>query len=118
MHGTIALPRALRVSETRRGAATINGVLYPVEGDDMVKFDLREAGYARVEVPHADIEAVSWQAVPQEGHIWVYVPVRPGGAPGVGLPEPDAASIQFICIPSSLIAHDATVRRFGRPSAR
>jgi hypothetical protein len=81
----------LRKPNPSESPATINGVLYPVEGDDMVKFDLREAGYARVEVPHADIEAVSWQAVPQEGHIWVYVPVRPGGAAGVGLPEPDAA---------------------------
>ena len=72
-------------------AATINGVLYPVEGEDMTKFDTRETGYTRVEVPHVDIEALSWQSIPQAGHIWVFVPVRPGGAPGVGLPEPDAA---------------------------
>jgi hypothetical protein len=72
-------------------ATTINGVLYAIEGDDTTKFDAREAGYARVEVPHADIEAVSWQSIPQEGHIWVYVPVRPGGAPGIGLPQADAA---------------------------
>ena len=45
----------------------------------MTKFDAREAGYARLEVPHADIEAVSWQSIPKEGHIWVYVPVRPSG---------------------------------------
>ena len=72
-------------------ASTINGVLYAIEGDDMTKFDAREAGYARVEVPHADIEAVSWQSTPSKGHIWVYVPVRPGGAPGIGLPQADAA---------------------------
>jgi hypothetical protein len=81
----------LRKPSPGESPTTINGVLYPVEGDDMAKFDLREAGYARVEVPHAHIEAVSWQAIPQDGHIWVYVPVRPGGAPGEGLPEPDAA---------------------------
>jgi hypothetical protein len=81
----------LRKTNPGENAATINGVLYPIEGDDMTKFDAREVGYARVEVPHADIQAVSWQSIPHEGSIWVYVPARPGGAPGVGLPEPDAA---------------------------
>jgi hypothetical protein len=72
-------------------ASTINGVLYPVDGDDMAKFDAREEGYARMEVPRQDIEAASWQRLPEGGHIWVYVPVRPSGAPGEGLPEADAA---------------------------
>jgi hypothetical protein len=81
----------LRKPHDGEKASTINGVLYAVDGDDMAKFDAREEGYARVEVPHEDIEAVSWQSVPAAGHIWVYVPVRPGGEPGVGLPEPDAA---------------------------
>jgi hypothetical protein len=76
-------------------ARTINGVLYPVDGDDMSKFDAREEGYVRVEIPSAQIEAVGWQPLPAAGHIWVYVPEKPaneGGAgqPGVGLPEPDA----------------------------
>ena len=81
----------LRKAGSGEDGMTINGVLYPVEGDDMAKYDAREAGYARVEVPHAAIEAVSWQSIPQQGHIWAYVPVRPGGTPGVGLAEPDAA---------------------------
>jgi hypothetical protein len=81
----------LRQPHQGESAMTINGVLYPVDGDDMSKFDAREQGYARVEIPHEDIEAVSWQSVPAEGHIWVYVPVRPGSVPGVDLPEPDAA---------------------------
>jgi len=81
----------LRKPGAGESAMTINGVLYPVEGDDMTKFDAREAGYARLEVPLADIEAVSWQSLPHEGHIWVYVPARPGGVPGEGLPAPDAA---------------------------
>jgi hypothetical protein len=71
--------------------STVNGVLYPVDGDDMARFDAREVGYARVEVPREAIEAVSWQRLPEEGRVWVYVPVRPGGAPGEGLPGPDAA---------------------------
>jgi len=70
---------------------TINGVLYPVDGDDMSRFDVREVGYTRVEIPREVIEAVSWQRLPEEGRIWVYVPARPGGVPGEGLPEPDAA---------------------------
>jgi hypothetical protein len=81
----------LRVPSPGEQATTINGVLYAIDGDDMTKFDAREDGYARLEVPHADIEAVSWQTIPQTGHIWTYVPVRPGSVPGVGLPQPDAA---------------------------
>jgi hypothetical protein len=45
----------LRKPYPRESASTINGVLYPVEGDDMSKFDAREEGYARVEVPRDDI---------------------------------------------------------------
>jgi hypothetical protein len=84
---------ALGLRRPRAGEApgTINGVLYPVDGDDMTRFDAREAGYARVEVRRGDVEAVSWQRLPEEGRIWAYVPVRPGGAPGEGLPEPDPA---------------------------
>jgi hypothetical protein len=70
--------------------STINGVLYPVEGNDMAKYDLREKGYARVEVPREDIEALSWRRLPESGAIWVYAPVGPDGQPGVGLPPPDA----------------------------
>ena len=81
----------LRKPRTGESASTINGVLYPVDGDDMSKFDAREEGYARVEIPHEDIEPVSWQTLPATGHIWVYVPVKPGEVPGVDLPEPDAA---------------------------
>ena len=72
-------------------ASTINGVLYPVQGDDMTKFDGREEGYARVEVPMEDIEAVSWQSLPVGAHVWVYIPAKPSGVPGEGLPKPDAA---------------------------
>src|SRR5437016_2908080 len=77
----------LRKPRPGESATTINGVLYPVEGDDMSKFDAREEGYARVEVPRDDIEAISWQRLPEAGPIWVYVPVRQGGVPGEGLPK-------------------------------
>src|SRR5206468_561651 len=71
-------------------AMTINGVLYPVEGEDMAAFDAREAGYARVEIPPDQIEAVSWQRLPEQGRIWVYVPVAEGREPGVDLPTPNS----------------------------
>jgi hypothetical protein len=71
-------------------AMTINGVLYPVEGNDMSAFDAREKGYLRVEVPRQDIEAISWQGLPSQGKIWIYIPNRLGRAPGVDLPPPDA----------------------------
>ncbi|MDF2762537.1 MAG: gamma-glutamylcyclotransferase [Thermomicrobiales bacterium] len=79
----------------RRGAdesgQSINGVLYPVEGNDMAAFDAREEGYQRVEVPLDQIQAMSWQRLPEHGKIWVYIPVVPGQEPGVGLPLPSAA---------------------------
>jgi hypothetical protein len=71
---------------------TINGVLYPAEGDDMSAFDARESGYTRVEVSRDQIEAVSRQRLPEEGRIWVYVPVAAGKQPGIGLPQ---ASSEF-----------------------
>lgn len=64
----------LRKPARAEKANTINGVIYPVDGDDMSKFDAREGGYERVEVPKAMLEAVSWQGLPQGGRIWVYVP--------------------------------------------
>ena len=79
----------LRKPAPGENALTINGVLYPVEGNDMAAFDAREQGYVRVEIPHADIEAVSWQALPAQGRIWVYVPDKPGKEPGVDLPNAD-----------------------------
>jgi hypothetical protein len=82
----------LRKPNANESASTINGVLYPVEGGDMAKYDIREQGYKRVEVPRDEIEAVSWQQLPMTGRIWVYIPVKADGEPGVGLP---AASAQF-----------------------
>ena len=80
----------LRKAGPGEKASTINGVLYAADVDDITKFDAREQGYARVEVPRQDIEAVSWQRLPESGRFWVYVPVRPNGEPGVGLPTANA----------------------------
>jgi hypothetical protein len=78
-------------AQPSEAGATINGVIYPVEGEDMSKFDQREEGYTRAEVPMSLIEAVGWQRLPERGQIWIYVPAKHGSEPGSGLPEPDAA---------------------------
>jgi hypothetical protein len=80
----------LRKAAPGEKASTINGVIYAADTGDIAKFDAREAGYARVEVPRQDIEAVSWQRLPETGRFWVYVPVGANGAPGVGLPAANA----------------------------
>jgi hypothetical protein len=82
-------------------ASTINGVVYAAEVDDIAKFDAREQGYARIEVPRDDIEAVSWQRLPETGRIWVYIPVGPNAEPGVGLP---AANAEFPLLESYIDA--------------
>ncbi len=78
----------LRRPAPGESAMTVNGVLYPAVGDDMARFDARESGYARVEVPREQIEAASWQRLPEQGTIWVYVPAIAGHDPGVDLPVP------------------------------
>ena len=80
----------LRRPGPHENAMTINGVLYPVEGNYMSAFDAREKGYVRIEVPRRDMEPVSWQGLPSQGKIWIYIPDRPGKEPGVDLPPPDA----------------------------
>lgn len=70
-------------------STTINGVLFPVNGDDMNAYDKREIGYVRVSVPLADIEAMSWQNLPKHGKVWAYVPAVEGKAPGEDVPGPD-----------------------------
>jgi len=75
----------LRKAGPGENGATINGVVYAVDGDSMKGFDQREVGYTRVAVPRDKIQAAGWQPVPLEGEIWMYVPNGPSGRPGVGL---------------------------------
>lgn len=79
----------LRKADSSMPATTINGVLFPVVGGDIAAYDKREEGYARIEISRSNIEALSWQGLPKEGRIWVYIPVRSGSEPGVGLPLPN-----------------------------
>ena len=79
----------LRKADASMPATSINGVLFAVTEGDISSYDKREEGYTRVEIPRSNIETLSWQGLPQYGHIWVYVPTRPGYKPGEGLPMPD-----------------------------
>lgn len=97
--------------------STINGVIYPVEGGSIEKFDEREEGYTRVQVPRNMIEAVGWISLPKEGQIWVYVPDGPSGEAGVGLPLPDAfypvlQSYIDICVTGALEYGEDFAREF------
>ena len=86
----------LRKQKPEESGVTINGVLYEAKGADMTKFDQREAGYVRVEVPISQVEAVGWQRLPQTGHLWIYVTGNSDaeavqGVADENLREPDAA---------------------------
>jgi hypothetical protein len=105
----------LRKPETGKKASTINGVLYPVDGADMAKYDARERGYTRVEVPRDDIEAISWQQLPATGRVWVYIPVQGDGEPGVGLPS---ASAEFPLLESYIDVVVEGALEYGEPFAR
>ena len=65
---------ALGLKRSTEGMS-INGVIYPVETEDLLKFDQREEGYERIKVPSNMIEAVGWQCLPTHEHtILLYVP--------------------------------------------
>jgi hypothetical protein len=105
----------LRKPGANEKASTINGVLYPVEGGDMAKYDVREQGYRRVEVPRDEIEPVSWQQLPATGMIWVYIPVKADGEPGVGLP---VASAEFPVLESYIDVVVEGALEYGENFAR
>jgi hypothetical protein len=95
-------------------ASTINGVLYPVNSDELAKYDAREQGYRRIDVPRDAIESVSWQQLPATGRVWVYIPVKADGEPGVGLP---AASAEFPLLESYIDVVVEGALEYGEPFA-
>lgn len=64
----------LRPATPGEAPSSINGVVFPVDGESLPRFDRRESGYDRVVVPRSVIEGVSWQGLPPDGVIWAYVP--------------------------------------------
>lgn len=85
----------LRPAAPGEEPSSINGVVFPVDGDNLPRFDRRESGYDRVAVPRAAIEGVSWQGLPPDGVIWAYVPksITATGAPLL-LPDADHPLVQ------------------------
>lgn len=73
---------------------TINGVIFPVAGDEMKDLDNRESDYDRVEIPRAQIESVSWQGLPPLGKIWIYVPKDKGTQQKVAAPSSEYPILQ------------------------
>ena len=66
----------LRRCKPGEKGATINGVICACP-DDMTSFDRRENGYRRVAVPADLVELLSWQRLPEDAQIFVYVPYAP-----------------------------------------
>jgi len=79
---------ALGLRKTGPGEAgsTINGVIFPVS-EGLASFDERENGYQRVEVPRHMIELLSWQTLPADCHVYVYVPYAPSVVQKYGADE-------------------------------
>jgi len=69
---------------------TINGIIYSIEDDNIIKFDEREEGYTRLEIPIQYIENYNWLELPKHNiKVWIYVPNGKNGIPGIGLAPPD-----------------------------
>jgi cation transport regulator ChaC len=96
-------------------AMTINGVIYPVKESELPNFDRRETGYTRILIPSAEIEAVSWQSVPANVQIWVYVPTEGDGKAGAQLKQP---SPQFPLLQSYIDVVVEGALEYGKPFAQ
>jgi hypothetical protein len=66
-------------------ARTINGVAYPVEGDDVAKLDAREVSYVRVEVP---AQIVVFDLLADDKGAFVVRPIKRTAASGSCLVAP------------------------------
>ena len=54
-------------------------------------------------MPRDDVEAVSWQRLPETGRIWVYIPNMPIGAPSVELPAANAEYPMLESCPDAVV---------------
>lgn len=81
----------LRRTGPDEAGCSFNGVLFPAP-NDMSLFDKRENGYRRVHVPRDQVDLLSWQQLPAQANIYIYVPYAPavvakyGINPDTGLP--------------------------------
>ena len=62
---------------TKKKAETVNGVLFPIQKNDLKYFDEREEGYNRIKIPYDKIESCCWINIPTyECNIYTYVPKK------------------------------------------
>lgn len=67
---------------------TSNGVFFAVDEENLSKFDAREQGYDRIQLPWHDVKSLNDQTLPTAGVLWAYVGHH------VGEPGPDKPIMQ------------------------
>ncbi len=50
-----------------------NGVYFPVDGDNLARFDQREMGYQRINIEWSSVTALTDVPLPTQGTLWAYV---------------------------------------------
>jgi len=105
-----------RAQEGERGA-TINGVLFPAP-DDMNAFDRRENGYQRVQVPREHVELLSWQTLPQDADVYLYVPYAPKVVEKYGKDEAGYPKCSGPSEPEGLLASEKSGLGLEPPSEK
>nr|CRH07050.1 conserved exported protein of unknown function [Candidatus Magnetococcus massalia] len=97
-------------------ASTINGVIYPVNDQELAAFDKRESGYDRVAVPLEQIEAVGWLPLPKQGRFWLYLPkvstLAKRGAHRASASHPLVQSYIDLCVRGALEHGEAFAEEF------
>lgn len=53
--------------------ARCNGIYFPVDDENLTRFDEREQGYSRIAIDWQDVVATSSKEKPSSGTLWVYV---------------------------------------------
>lgn len=64
---------ATAVSAHSEESAVSNGVYFKVDETNLQRFDEREQGYDRVQVPWVSVRAMSGDTLPEKGVLWAYV---------------------------------------------
>lgn len=60
---------------SKKKEAFCNGVIFPVQENELSAFDKRESGYERVEIDSSQIKVLLGKLLP--GKFWIYMPKKP-----------------------------------------
>jgi tetratricopeptide (TPR) repeat protein len=89
-------------------STAVNGVLFPVDGDQLALLDAREAGYTRQRVGHEHLQVLPTGAgvaplevVDPRAEVWVYVPRREHCSPP-SVEHPIVQSYVDVCVTGCL----------------